>query len=148
VSRYPTAPRGATRVEVRVPFQHVDFLRVVWHGRYLEYLEVAQAAFLREHRLDLPDMQALGFAFVVAETNVRHVRPLRYGDVVRIDCWLDGDESRIDMRYDLVHAGTGERCATARTSLVTLTHEGELCLATPAPILERLRAAPERGGEG
>jgi acyl-CoA thioester hydrolase len=132
-------------VDVRVPFQHVDFLHVVWHGRYLEYLEVAQAAFLRERRLDLADMQALGYAFVVAETQVRHVRPLRYGDVVRVACWNDGDESRIDMRYDLSDAATGHRCATARVSLVTLTAAGELCMATPSPILERLRALPVRG---
>ena len=148
MSRYPDPPPHATRVDVRVPFQHVDVLRVVWHGRYLEYLEVAQAAFLRERRLDMADMEALGYAFVVAETQVRHVRPLRYGDVVRIACWLEGDESRIDMRYDLSDAATGERRATARTSLVTLALRGELCLATPAPILERLRAIPRPGGTG
>lgn len=147
MSRYPSPPPWATQVELRVPFHHVDFLRVVWHGRYLEYLEAAQGAFLRERRLDLSDMQELGYAFVVAETHVRHVQPLRYGDAVRVSCWLEGDESRIDMAYDLVVAATGGRCASARTSLVTVTHQGELCMATPIPILERLRAAPAGGGD-
>ena len=148
MSRYPEPPAGATRVDIRVPFHHIDFLRIVWHGRYIEYLEAAQGAFLRAHRLDLSDMQALGYAFVVAETRVRHLQPLRYGDVVRVACWIDGDESRIDMCYDLSDAATGKRVATARTSLVTVTHQAELCMATPDAILERLRAAPVRGDAG
>ena len=146
MSRIPAPPPGATQVELRVPFHHVDYLRVVWHGRYLEYLEAAQAAFLRSHRLDLSDMEDLGYAFVVAETRVRHVSPLRYGDTVRVSCWLEGDESRIDMAYELANVETGKRCASARTSLVTLTVQGELCVATPGPILERLRAHPGDGG--
>jgi len=148
MSRYPVPPPGAATVEIRVPFHHVDFLRVVWHGRYLEYLEAAQGAFLRARGLDLPDMQAMGFVFVVAETQVRHLYPLRYGDVVQVSCWVDGDESRIDMVYDLVNATVERRCATARTSLVTLTDAGELCLATPGTILERLRGAPVSGQGG
>ena len=142
MNRYPSPPPEAAKVEIRVPFHHVDFLRVVWHGRYLEYLEAAQGAYLRARGLDLPDMQALGFVFVVAETHVRHLYPLRYGDLVQVSCWVDGDESRIDMVYDLANVTAERRCATARTSLVTLTDAGELCLATPRIILEHLRRAP------
>ena len=36
-----------TRVELEVPFHHVDALGVVWHGHYLEYLEPARTALLR-----------------------------------------------------------------------------------------------------
>ncbi|HVP66846.1 MAG TPA: thioesterase family protein [Anaeromyxobacteraceae bacterium] len=137
-------PAGATQVEIRVPFHHVDILRVVWHGRYLEYLEAAQGAFLRERGLDLADMEALGYAFVVAETHVRHLLPLRYGDAVRVSCWLENDESRIDMAYELAEVATGRRCAVARVHLVTVTAQGDLCMATPEPILERLRRTPRR----
>ena len=27
MSRYPEPPAGATRVDIRVPFHHIDFLR-------------------------------------------------------------------------------------------------------------------------
>ncbi|MGA8892360.1 MAG: thioesterase family protein [Anaeromyxobacteraceae bacterium] len=135
-------------MEIRIPFHHVDYLRVVWHGRYIEYLEAAQGAYLRRQRLDLADMQALGYLFMVAETNVRHVAPLRYGDLLRVGCWVTGDEGRIDMAYDLSLVSTGERCAVARTSIVTLTVAGELCLATPEEVLERLRAAVGPDGSG
>jgi acyl-CoA thioester hydrolase len=148
VIRYPAPPASAEVIEIRVPFHHVDYLRVVWHGRYLEYLEAAQGAYLRRQNLDLPDMQSLGYLFMVAETNVRHLAPLRYGDQLRVACWITEDENRIDMAYDLTLASGGGRCAFARTSIVTLSEAGELCLATPDEVLRRLRANVGSPGRG
>ncbi len=144
MSRHPSPPASAVAVELEVPFHHVDILEVVWHGHYPEYLEVARTALLRSRRLDAPEMRELGYRFYVSESHIRHVAPLRYGDRLRVSAWFRDVENRLDIAYDLENVTRGHRCAQASTILVTTTHAGTLCLATPEPILERLRA----GGPG
>ena len=36
-----------TSVEIEVPFHDVDALRIVWHGHYYKYLELARTQLLR-----------------------------------------------------------------------------------------------------
>jgi acyl-CoA thioester hydrolase len=145
MNRYPAPPPHATTVEVFIPFHHVDLLRVAWHGHYLVYVDAARAEYLRRRRLDLGDLEELGFAFMVAESHVRHVHPLRYGQTVRVACWVTADENRIEMAYDLWNATEGRRSATARSTLVTVAVDGALCLETPAAIVARLRAGTREG---
>jgi len=140
VTRHRTPPPSAVSVELEVPFHHVDVLEVVWHGHYPQYLEVARTALLRSRRLDAPDMRALGYRFYVAESHIRHVFPMRYADRVRVVAWFREIENRLDIAYDVLNLTRDCRCAQASSVLVTTTHEGTLCLATPEPILERLRA--------
>ncbi len=140
MSRHPGPPPSAVTIELEVPFHHVDVLEVVWHGHYPGYLEVARTALLRSRRLDAPEMRDLGYRFFVAESHIRHVAPLRYGDRLRVAAWFRDVENRLDIAYDLFNVTQERRCASASTVLVTTTHEGTLCLATPDPILDRLRA--------
>ncbi len=142
--RHPAPPASAVAVELEVPFHHVDVLEVVWHGHYPGYLEIARTALLRSRRLDAPEMRELGYRFFVSESHIRHVAPLRFGDRLRISAWFRDVENRLDIAYDLDNLTRASRCALASTILVTTTHAGTLCLATPEPILERLRA----GGPG
>jgi len=39
-------PDHAVSVELEIPFHDCDPLFVVWHGRYLEYMEVGRQALL------------------------------------------------------------------------------------------------------
>jgi len=147
-SRYPRAPQGAIAVELEVPFHDVDLLNVVWHGHYSKYLELARTALLRARRLDAADVQALGYRFFVAEWALRHVRGLRYGDRVRVSAWLTEVENRLRIAYEVHDLSAGLLAAQAFTVLVTTRADGELCLETPAPVLDRLRAPGPGAFEG
>ncbi|HET9598473.1 MAG TPA: thioesterase family protein [Anaeromyxobacteraceae bacterium] len=145
--RYPTPPSTAVSVEIEVPFHDVDALNVVWHGHYCKYLEIARTALLRARRLDAADLIAFGYRFMVAETRLRHLLALRYGDRVRVTAWPVEIENRITIQYDLTDVASGRRCAQGTTVLVTTTGEGELCMWTPRPILDRMAGAlPATGG--
>jgi acyl-CoA thioester hydrolase len=127
-------------VELEVPFPHVDVLGVVWHGRYPEYLDVARNALMRTRQLDVDDMRALGYRLMVSESFLHHASPLRYGDRVRVAAWFRGVENRLDIAYQIRNLTTGALSAEGWTALVTTTADGVLCLETPPPVLERLRA--------
>ncbi len=139
-ARLPQPPASAVAVELEIPFHHVDLLGIAWHGHYPKYLEPARQALFRARRLDVEDLRALGFRFVVAESYLRHASPLRYADRVRATAWLGEIENRIDVRYQVLNLTTGVLAAEGWTAFATIRTDGSLCLETPAEILERLRA--------
>ncbi len=140
MSRRLKPTSGAVAIELEVPFHDVDGLRVVWHGHYCKYLEIARTALFRARRLDARDLAALGYLFLVAETHLRHVRPLRYADRARVTSWFVETDNRIRVAYEVRNLASEQLCAEGSTVLVTVTEAGELCLATPPTILERLLA--------
>lgn len=138
--RHGPPPGSAVDVEIEIPFHDVDLLRVVWHGHYCKYLELARTALFRARDLDAAVVIGLGYRFFIAESHIRHVGPLTYGDRVRVSAWFKDVDNRLHIAYDLVNAATGRRCAHATTILVVTDAENALCLETPEPILRRLRA--------
>jgi acyl-CoA thioester hydrolase len=138
--RHPAPPAGAVAVELEIPFHDVDVLEVAWHGHYSKYLEVARTALMRARRLDNDDLRALGFRFLVVESHLRHLAPLRYGDRARVTAWFLEVENRLRVAYQVENLATGRLAAHGWNVLATTLATGELCLETPPPILERLRA--------
>lgn len=132
-------PEGAAVVEGEVPFHDVDPLHIVWHGHYFKYFELARTALFRRHRIDGPDMLALGYRLVIAHSECRHVSALRYGDRYRVSAWFLDTAQRIHVAYEVWNTTEGKRAARARTALVTTDPAGELLLETPAVMQERIR---------
>lgn len=133
-------PGDAVSVELEVPFHDVDALRVAWHGHYLKYFEIARTALQRAHRLDVPDLRALGTAWFVVDTRTRHVAPLRYGDKFRVSAWFYEDDPRIGIAYEIRALDSDRRVARGRTVLVSTTKDGEMLFETPKEIRDRIRA--------
>lgn len=131
-------------VEIEVPFHDVDSLRVVWHGHYIKYLEIARCALMRTVDLDNDAIVELGCGLLMGEVQVKHTGVLRYGDKARVTAWFKDIEQRIHIGYEVRNLTTGKRAARARTSLVLLNGAtGDLLLETPAAVLERLRTGFE-----
>ena len=137
-------PRGLrlheTRVELDVPFHHVDVLGIVWHGHYPKYFEAAGMALLRKLSLDGGDLIGARFRLVVIETACRHAFPLRYADRVGVTAWISDYARRLVIRYDVRNETHGRRAAHGHTTIATLDAEGRLRLETPPEIVARIRA--------
>ena len=121
-----------------MPFHDVDALRLVWHGHYYKYLELARTALLRDCRLDTGDLRGLGFGMLMIESRCRHLAPLRYGDIACVSAWFRDVKHRIRIAYEIVRTSDHVRVARAETTLVTLTRGGDLLLETPEVIRRRL----------
>jgi acyl-CoA thioester hydrolase len=59
---------------------HTDYAGVVWHGRYVQWLEEARVELLRSRGIDYAKLVALGCGLHVVNLNIRYLRPLRMGD--------------------------------------------------------------------
>jgi acyl-CoA thioester hydrolase len=129
-------------IELEVPFHDVDALRLVWHGHYSKYLELARTELLRSRRLDVPDLLELGLGFIMIESGCRYAAPLRYGDRVRVAAWFRDVRHRVFIAYEVTNLTHRRRAAWGHTVLATTDAEGRMLLATPPAILDRLSGAP------
>jgi acyl-CoA thioester hydrolase len=128
-----------TRVELDVPFHHVDSLGIVWHGHYPKYFEAAGMALLRKLALDGGDLIGARYRLVVIETACRHGFALRYADRVAVTAWISDYARRLVIRYDVRNLTHGRRAAHGHTTIATLDLEGRLRLETPPEIIARIR---------
>ena len=136
-----TLPSDAVSVELRAPFHDVDTLRVVWHGHYVKYVEIARMEYMRRQHLSVAELEELGVMLMVAQTHLKHVAPLRHDDQFRVSAWLVEHQVRLEFEYEVFNLTTGKRAATGSTILAAVradTHE--MCFRVPEEIVRRLEA--------
>lgn len=106
---------------VRVNYSETDQMGVVYHARYLVWLDIARTEHLRRSGMSYRELEAAGLRLAVSEVAIRYRRPARYDDSIRIRCWVRQVASRkVDFGYAVEHAEEGHLLATASTSLLTL----------------------------
>jgi acyl-CoA thioester hydrolase len=106
---------------VRVNYSETDQMGVVYHARYLVWLDIARTEHLRRSGMSYRELEASGLRLAVSEVAIRYRLPARYDDTIRIRCWVRHIASRkVDFGYAVEHAGDGRLLATASTGLLTL----------------------------
>jgi acyl-CoA thioester hydrolase len=103
-----TSRNLTAEVECTVEFYDVDSMEVVWHGNYIKYFEKARCALLNKIGYGYREMKVSGYAFPVIDLSLKYIKPLYFGDRVRIKAVLDEYENRIRIKYELSHPETGE----------------------------------------
>jgi acyl-CoA thioester hydrolase len=110
-----------SEIHVRVNYSETDQMGVVYHARYLVWLDIARTEHLRQSGMSYRDLEATGLRLVVSEAAVRYRQPARYDDPVRVRCWVRAVASRrVEFGYAVEHAEDARLLATARTSLLAL----------------------------
>ena len=77
----------------RVRFAETDGMAVVWHGRYLEYLESARIAYLDSLGMPYKSLVKNGYHLPVVELNAQYKAPAHFDDTLLIEltgCQLEG----------------------------------------------------------
>lgn len=77
------------RLDVRVYFEDTDFSGVVYHARYLHFLERGRTDFLRLHGIGHRALMDGAFgepmAFAVRRMEIEFLRPARIDDVLQVE---------------------------------------------------------------
>jgi acyl-CoA thioester hydrolase len=129
-----------TATEIRVRYAETDQMQVVYHTNYLIWCEVGRTDFMRQHGMSYSDMEKGGVALTVIDYSVRLHASARYDDLVRIATTLTDVRSRqVTFEYLLTNAQSGDRLATARTALISISPEGRP-IAMPLDIRSRLQS--------
>ena len=123
---------------MEVRYAETDQMGVVHHAAYLVWFELARTHHCRLSGKSYAEIEAMGYILMVTGAHLRYRRSARYGDTVRILCWLAELGSRM-LRFEyeirrgeeLLTRGATEHVWVERTT-------GKPC-STPEP----LRAAFE-----
>ena len=128
---------------VRVNYSETDQMGVVYHARYLVWLDIARTEHLRQSGTTYRQLEASGLRLAVSEAAIRYRQPARYDDPIRIRCWLREVASRkVDFGYAIEHAEDGRLLATASTSLLALDSSMALT-RLPEALRTTLRVIPD-----
>jgi len=71
--------------EIRVRYADTDQMKVVYHGKYLEYFEVGRAALIRSLGLPYSELETRGILLPVIEAFARYKKPALYDDLLSIE---------------------------------------------------------------
>src|SRR5512140_777258 len=105
----PLAPRQPYLEEtttVRVRFNEVDVLRIVWHGHYANYFEEARRAFGRRYGVDYTVFIDHNIAVPVVQLHVDYYTPARVSDVLEVKArLLKSDAAKLSFLYEVRRQG-------------------------------------------
>lgn len=112
-----------TVIRRRVDYSETDQMGVVYHARYLVWLDVARTEHLRRTGVSYRELEALGLRLMVSDLAITYRRSARYDDPIRVRVWVTAIASRkVTFGYAVEHDDSGELLATATTSLLVLDH--------------------------
>ncbi len=134
-----SAPYLEHRAYLRVRFQDVDSIHVVWHGHYLSYFEHGRESFGEEYGLGYQDVRAVGLVAPVVHVSCDYLRPARFGDGLTVVTRLHAtDRAVIELSYEVRRASDETLLAKGQTRQVFTDLEGNLILNQPDVMREFL----------
>jgi len=147
-----TLPRGPyleSQAQIRVRFQEVDSLRIVWHGHYLTYCEEGRLGFGGEFGLGYDDLARAELAIPLIHAEVDFHAPALFGDLLHVRTRLHPvSAAQLHFRYRITREGPadppgGTLLATAFTVHAFTSLTRELWITRPPVYVEFLeRWAP------
>lgn len=142
--RKPAAEsRWFAEVEMQVQFFDLDPMEIVWHGRYVKYLEVVRCALLDKIGYNYPQMKASGYAWPVIDMHLRYVGSATFGQKLKLRADIVEWENRLKIEYRITDADTGKRLNRASTTMVAVDiASGEMCFVSPPVLFEKLGLEP------
>jgi acyl-CoA thioester hydrolase len=127
----------------RVRHYECDTYGHVNHANYLRYMQEAAFDASAAAGYDMARYEAMDHYWLIRETEIEYLRPLRYGDRVEVKTWV-ADFRRVRSRraYEFRNAASSRLVAQAMTDWVYLDGTAE----RPASIPQEMKAAFWRGG--
>ncbi|MEM9258504.1 MAG: thioesterase family protein [Bacteroidota bacterium] len=98
--RLPADLQHVSQLTVR--FHEVDSYQIVWHGNYVNYLEVGREAFGDKYQLGYQHLLNRGVRAPIIHVDIDYRQSLKYGDTVRILTeYISKPQAKICFRYTL-----------------------------------------------
>ncbi len=138
----PSPPRhyleAATTVRVR--FQEIDSLRIVWHGHYVNYFEDARRAFGQRYGLDYADIRRHQLHAPLVHLSVDFLAPAVDNDVLEVTArLLKSDAAKLEFGYTVMRAADKQLLAHGETVQAFTSLDGKLILSPPPLLIECYR---------
>ena len=110
--------------EMEVPFFDVDSYRIVWHGNYPKYFEVARCKLLEKIGYSYSVMEESNYFFPVIDLQTRYVKPLTFTQRVKVTATLKEWEHKLIVDYVIHDIDTKELMTKGQTTQVAVLMPG------------------------
>jgi acyl-CoA thioester hydrolase len=106
-------------MEFRIYYEDTDAGGVVYHARYLGFLERGRTEYFRDRHLSVQQMHEQGSIFPVARLEIDFRHPARLDDLVRVETALtDAGKTSFVMDQRLIRVTDGRLLVEAKVKLV------------------------------
>ncbi len=125
-------------------FHDLDPMDIVWHGNYVRYMEIARNRMMSALGYDYPQMRDSGYAWPIVDMRIKYIRPIRYGQDVRIRTTIVEWENRLKIVYVVTDAEKGDVLTRAHTIQVAVDmRTGEMLYVCPEILWNKLGVSPQ-----
>lgn len=132
----------SSQFEMEVPFFDVDSYRIVWHGYYAKYFEIARCQLLEEINYSYQTMEGSGYAFPVIDLQVRYKKALKFGQKISVMATLNAWQNKLVIDYIIKDAPTGKIFTRGQTTQVAVSMPDEVTqFQSPQALLDNIDTA-------
>ncbi|RBP53704.1 acyl-CoA thioesterase [Arenicella xantha] len=110
----------STKLDMEVPFFDVDAYRIVWHGNYPKYFEIARCQLLEEIGYPYQRMEESGYFFPVIDMHIRYVKPIVFKQRIQVKATLKQWENKLVIDYLITDQVSGDRLTKGQTQQVAV----------------------------
>jgi acyl-CoA thioester hydrolase len=104
------------KTEIRVRYADTDQMKVVYHGKYLEYFEQARSALIRFLGLPYSELEARGIHLPVIEAFAKYRKPIRYDELIYVEAAISElPNATLRIEYRIFRNGEEESLAEGYT---------------------------------
>lgn len=107
-------------LEMQVAFYDVDSYRVVWHGNYPKYLEIARCRLLEQIGFTYDDMEGINHFFPVIDLQIKYVDSLVFDQHFTVTASLKEWENKLVIDYQIHDTKTQKSITKAQTTQVAV----------------------------
>lgn len=134
-----------SKYEMKIPFNDLDPMNIVWHGNYIKYMEQARCDMFDKLNYTYYDMKDDNYAYPVAKMNTKYIQPLCFNQEIVIKTILQEIEPAIRIKYELYDKATQNKVFEAETMqiAVDIPTRNSLYVA-PKRLVEALRNVDEK----
>ncbi len=133
----------SAETELQVQFYDLDPMEIVWHGRYVEYMEAARCVLLDKLGYNYPAMKDSGYAWPVIDLHLRYAAPATFGQRIKVAAAIVEWENRLKIDYQVSDAASGARLTRASTVQVAVQISNrEMCFVSPPVLWHKLGLTP------
>jgi acyl-CoA thioester hydrolase len=111
--------------KLRVRYAETDQMGVVYHGRYLDWLEIGRTEMLREQGMEYRSLEEQhGLLLPVVDVSIQYLKPARYDDEVLLSTRIDlVSNIRLECSYEIRRFRDNELLVTAATKHVWVNRQ-------------------------
>ena len=120
-----------TEYELKVSFEDLDPMSIVWHGNYMRYMEQARCDLLEKIGYTYFDIKADGFAYPVAKMKVKYVKPAYFMDNLIVKTEVLSIEPTLEIKYKIFNKNTNEKIFEAYTMQIAVDYKKRQSIYTP-----------------